>query len=58
MKFADKILDDWERAMDRFFFHVDAKRRAEGLTDREVWIALNDGYGIETAEAWEEWVSE
>jgi len=58
MKFADKILSDWDRAMDRFFENVDAKRKAEDLSDGEVYTALDEGYGFEVAEAWMEWISE
>lgn len=52
------VLSDWDLAMDRFFNRVDRERVERGLTETEVWHAMDEGYGFEVAEAWSEWTRE
>lgn len=54
--FVRNIFPDWENAMDQFFQRVERKRETEGLTDGQVYAALDMGYGSDVADAWEEWV--
>ena len=53
--FANRVLSDWESAMDRFFGAVERKKLALQLTDKQVRKALSVGYGDDVADAWDDW---
>lgn len=56
--FANHVLSDWDSAMHDFFNAVDRKRRARGLTGKQVRAALDRGYGYEIGDGWDDWYGE
>lgn len=52
--FANRVLGDWDSAINRFFDAVDRKRG--DLTVDQVRESLDIGYGDEIADAWVQWM--
>lgn len=57
-EFADRLLADWDTAMDVFYKAVDRKRYQADLTGAEVREALDDCYPDGVGTGWAEWYGE
>ena len=52
-RFALSLIGEWEALMDRFYETCDLRR--DGLTDDEIWFALNRAHGGDVADGWRTW---
>lgn len=57
-QFANRLLGDYDHAMDRFYEAVERRMLGASLTPAQVRRALDLGYGMEVAEGWEEWIAD